>query len=202
MAALLVQAQARRREDPTYPVPRCLRRGGVGPVPMGSDPWDRARAADLERGTWTVVTRAGHGHQVGRRAYPGCPEPVPDPDLTAEEWGVLVHEALAACAEAHALRGDTTPLVEVVVRWATLAATDRAMAAGEVSALLAGLQARAVGDDESDSDDAGDPAQPRGPPGRDRELVSAPVRRLVAAPRRETVPWPPAPSWWRGRRMP
>ncbi len=204
MAALLVQAQARRAEDPTYPVPRWLRHCGRGPTPIGIAPWDAARAADLARSTWTTVHHGDHGYRVVRGAYPGCPDPAPGPDLTAEEWGVLVAEALAAAVvEARALAGDTSPLVEAVALLAGWAATDRAMAAAQVAALLAGLQARAVGDDESDSDDAGAPAQPRGPPeGRDREFAPAPAVRLVVGPRRETVPWPPAPSWWRGRRMP
>lgn len=196
MAALLVQAQAYRRGDPTYSVPRWLRRGAQGTAPMGTDPWTAAQAADLARGTWTTIVGDGRRRRVERRAGPGCPEP-PSGPMTREEWGVLVYEALMAGAEARALAGDTSPLVEVVALLARWSATDRAMAAGEVSALLAGLQARAVGDDEGDGDGDGDPAQPRGPPeGRDREFAPAPaVRRLVAAPRRETVPWrAPAPK--------
>ncbi len=203
MAALLVQVQGRRAEDPDHPVPRWLRHCGRGPTPMGIAPWDAARAADLAWGTWTTVVRDGRWHRVVRGAYPGCPDPAPDPDLTAEEWGVLVHEAMSASAEARALAGDTSPLVEVMALLAGWAATDRAVGAAQVAALLAGLAARgALADDEADSDDSGDPAQPRGPPeGRDRELASAPVRRLVATPRRESVPWPPAPWWSRGRPM-
>jgi len=201
MSVLLVQAQARRREDPTYPVPRWLRHGGRGPTPVGTDPWDQARAADATRGTWTVVVGEGRSRRVIRRDHTGYPAP-PDSELTREEWGVLIHESLAAWAEAHALAGDTAPLPEIVARMAGWAATDRAVGAAQVAALLAGLAARgALADDEADSDDSGDPAQPRGPPGgRDRELVSAPVRRLVATPRRESVPWPPAP--WSSRGLP
>lgn len=145
-----------------------------------------------------------HGYRVVRGAYPGCPDPAPDPDLIAEEWGVLVHEAMSASAEARALAGDTSPLVEVMALLAGWAATDRAVGTAQVAALLAGLAARVEGDDESDSDEGGDPAQPRGPPGgRDREIAPAPTPRLVVGPRREARPWPaPGPWWSRGRRMP
>ncbi len=194
MAALATQAQARRAEDDSYVTPRWLRAVDTTATPIGVAPWDRARAADLSRGTWTTVHHGDHGYRVVRGAYPGCPDPAPDPDPTAEEWGVLVTEALAAAVvEARALAGDTSPLVEVVALLAGWAATDRAVGAAQVAALQAGLAVRAArAADEADGDEAGNPAQPRGPPeGRDREFAPAPaVRRLVATPRRESVPWP------------
>ncbi len=109
------------------------------------------------------------------------------------QWGLVV------VAVAHRAIGGA--VMEAMVRVdEAVALADGAL--GWLLGRLAALAGR-VESEVTTADELAGSAQPRGPPeGRDREFAPAPAVRLVAASRRETVPWPPEPWQWKEPRPP
>lgn len=79
MAALATQAQGRRAEDDSYVTPRWLRAVDTTATPIGVAPWDRARAADLSRGTWTTVHHGTTATGWCAGPTPAAPTQLPTP---------------------------------------------------------------------------------------------------------------------------